>query len=101
MWRGWTTPANADGYETLLRTTIFPGILSRGIAGLHRLELLRRPLGAEVEFVTLLWFGTLDDVRAFAGEAYEMAVVLPSARALLARFEPAVAHYEIRETRQP
>jgi hypothetical protein len=27
LWRGWTTAANADAYEELIRSTIFPGSL--------------------------------------------------------------------------
>jgi hypothetical protein len=38
LWRGWTTVANADGYEELIRSTIFPDILDRGIDGLFRLD---------------------------------------------------------------
>jgi len=41
-WRGWTTPSNADAYETLLRETILPGIAARGIDGYHGAHLLRR-----------------------------------------------------------
>jgi hypothetical protein len=43
VWRGWTTAANADGYEELIRSTIFPDIFDRGIDGLFRLDLYRRP----------------------------------------------------------
>ncbi len=39
------------------------------------MELLRRDLGDEVEFVTIMWFDSMDAVRAFAGEDYEKAVV--------------------------
>ena len=35
LWRGWTNPENADRYEELIRTTIFPGILGKTIAGLE------------------------------------------------------------------
>ena len=38
VWRGWTTASNADGYEELIRSTIFPDILNRGIDGLLRLD---------------------------------------------------------------
>jgi len=34
-------------------------------------------LGAEVEFITIMWFDSLDAVRAFAGEDYQAAVVPP------------------------
>lgn len=95
IWHGWTTPGNADPYERLLRTEIFGGIGRRAIPGYRGIQLLRREMGAEVEFVTLMWFDSLDAVRAFAGEDYEAAVVPPPARALLARFDPRSAHYPV------
>ena len=96
LWHGWTTPENADSYEVLIRSTIFPGILGRGIAGLERIELLRRPLGAEVEFVTIMRFASWDAVRAFAGPDWEVSVVPLAARAVLARFDETAQHYEVR-----
>lgn len=33
IWSGWTTADNADAYEALLKTEIFPAIRSRQIAG--------------------------------------------------------------------
>lgn len=100
VWHGWTNRANADGYERLLREEIFRGIADRAIAGYHGIELLRRAAGDEVEFVTLMWFESLDAVRTFAGAAYEQAVVPAAARALLARFDAHSAHYEIRIPRE-
>ncbi len=99
IWHGWTTPANADAYEALLRHEIFEGILGRRIPGFRRIELGRRTVGAEVEFVTIMWFDSLDAVRVFAGTDYEVAVVPPAARAVLARFDARSAHYEVREER--
>lgn len=96
IWHGWTTAENADAYESLLRHEIFQGIEDRRIAGYQGIQLFRRSLGAEVEFVTLMWFDSLDAVRAFAGDDYEVAVVPPKARALLARFDERSQHYEIR-----
>lgn len=96
IWHGWTTPANADAYERLLRSEIFPGITARGVSGYRGIELLRRPLGDTVEFVTLMWFDSLDSVRAFAGADHEVAVVHTAARAILQRFDSRSAHYEVR-----
>jgi antibiotic biosynthesis monooxygenase (ABM) superfamily enzyme len=96
LWHGWTSPENADSYEALIRSNIFPGILGRRIAGLERIELLRRPLGAEVEFVTIMRFASWDAVRAFAGPDWEVSVVPPAARAVLARFDDKAQHYEVR-----
>jgi hypothetical protein len=99
VWHGWTTRANADAYERLLREEVFRGIASRAIAGYHGIELLRRAAGDEVEFVTLMWFESLAAVRTFAGDTYEQAVVPAAARALLARFDERSAHYEVRVPR--
>lgn len=96
IWHGWTTPANADVYEALLKEEIFVGIADRQIAGYRGIHLLQRDLGDEVEFVTIMWFDTLDAVRAFAGEDYEVAVVPPKARAVLSRFDAHSQHYEVK-----
>jgi heme-degrading monooxygenase HmoA len=99
LWHGWTTPANADAYEQLLRTEIFAGIAQREIPGYRGIELLRRPDGDRTEFVTLMWFDSLEAVRQFAGDDYEVAVVPPKGRALLDRFDPRSAHYDVRQPR--
>ena len=96
VWHGWATPANADAYESLLKTEIFEGIRDRQIAGYRGIHLLRRDVGEEVEFVTIMWFDSLDAVRAFAGEDYEAAVVPPKARAVLSRFDARSQHYEVK-----
>jgi len=99
LWYGWTTPQNADAYESLLKTEIFPGILARKIAGFRRIELLRAPAGEEVEFATVMWFDSMAAIKAFAGANYETAVVPPKARAVLKRFGARSKHYEVREGR--
>ena len=92
LWHGWTTRANADAYESLLRSEVLPGIHRvKGFKGAH---LLRRDGKDEVEFVTLTMFDSIDAVKEFAGEDYEVAVVLPEARKLLARFDARSAHYQ-------
>lgn len=99
IWHGWTTKANADPYETLLRSEVFSGIAARKIDGFHGIDLLRRNVPEGVEFVTLMWFASLDAVRSFAGADYEVAVVPPEARQLLARFDARSAHYPVVECR--
>ncbi len=99
IWHGWTTPENADAYDSLLREEIFHGISARKLQGYFGIDLLRRELGDTDEFITVMWFESLDAVRAFAGEDYERAVVPPAARKLLLRFDDRSAHYEVRERR--
>ena len=92
IWHGWTNKANADAYEQLLRSEVLPGIHRvKGFKGAH---LLRREAGSEVEFVTITLFDSIADVKEFAGEDYEVAVVPPQARKLLAHFDARSAHYE-------
>jgi heme-degrading monooxygenase HmoA len=99
IWHGWTTPGNADNYEALLKREIFVGIQGRHIRGFKNIQLLRRNAGKEVEFVTIMWFDSLDAVREFAGEDYEAAVVPQKARALLSRFDERSQHYEMKVER--
>lgn len=101
IWHGWTIPENADAYEALLKEEIFISIGNRNIPGYHGIRLLRRPVGSEVEFVTIMTFEDLDAVRQFAGEDYETAVVPPKARALLARFDQRSQHYDLRVEHSP
>jgi heme-degrading monooxygenase HmoA len=94
IWHGWTARENANAYETLLRSEILPGIASRGIAGYRGVHLLRRDVAEEVEFVTILWFESIEAVREFAGADFEHSVVPEKARQLLSRFDARSAHYE-------
>jgi hypothetical protein len=93
LWHGWTTKENAAAYQSLLETEILPGIAGKRIEGYGGAHLLRRDLDAEVEFLTILWFDSMDALIKFAGQDYEAAVVPPKARALLSRFNESSAHY--------
>jgi hypothetical protein len=95
IWRGWTTEANADAYQELLLTHIFPGIAGRQIAGYLGIRLDRRNVDGEVEFVTTMLFDSLSAVINFAGLSYAIAVVPAPARELLARYDAEAVHYEL------
>jgi len=99
LWYGWTAPEDADEYERLLREEIFPGFAEEGIEGFRGFRVLRREREAddEVEFVTVMRFGSLDAVREFAGDDYRQAHVPPAAREVLSRFDDRARHYEVRE----
>ena len=97
IWHGYTTPENADIYETLLKGEVIVGIKGRDIPGFREIQVFRRELESEVEFVTVMWFDSIEAVRAFAGEDYEAAYVPDKARAVLSRFDARSQHYEVRE----
>lgn len=94
IWYGWTTPENAASYQSLLLNEIFPSIASRNVTGYLGISLGQRNDGAEVQFVTIMWFDSIAAVRAFAGDDYEKAVVPARARALLSRFSGRSEHFE-------
>ena len=60
VWHGWTTPENAEKYQNLLHNEVFPGIEARNITGYQSIELFRRDLDDEVEFVTIMTFRRWD-----------------------------------------
>lgn len=73
VWHGYTTPANADAYEAMLKPELLPGLSS--VKGFRGSYLLRRPQNDEVEFITIILWDSLDDIRAIAGDDYERAVI--------------------------
>ncbi len=98
IWHGWTKPENADEYERLLEYEIIPEIAEKNMTGYRSIEVLRRPLADEVEFITIMRFDSLDLVRQFVGEDYEIAHVPEAAQQVLERWDKRSQHYEIRET---
>jgi heme-degrading monooxygenase HmoA len=96
MWRGWTRALDADAYDNYLRDELFPRVerelYAQGYRGFH---VLRSEQGAETEFVTLVWFDSLDAVKSFAGQNYEIPVITAKARTLLSRYNERVEHFEL------
>ena len=96
VWHGSTKPEHADAYETMLKPELLPGISkTKGYRGSF---LLRRNVGAEVEFITILLFDSLDDVRAVAGPNYEQSIVPEDRRKYLSRHDEKAAHYKVAAT---
>ena len=100
QWRGWTTRENADAYEKVVRGEVITGIEARNISGFRHIDLMRRDLGDEIEFQTLMWFDSLDAIEAFMGEDYAISHVPAAARAVLSRFDSHAAHYEVIDRRE-
>lgn len=96
IWHGWTSPENADSYESLLRNEILPKIRQKGIDGFKKIHVLKRRHEEEVRFTTIMWFDNLESVRQFAGEDYETAYVPEKARKLLSRFDKKTELHEVR-----
>ena len=74
-WRGWTTLENAAAYEAIVTNEVIPGILAMEIAGLEKIELYNRHLDHEVEFMTVMWFKSIDAVVDFMGDQLSLALL--------------------------
>jgi hypothetical protein len=100
LWRGWTAPENADEYERIVRGEVIPAIEARNIPGFRHVDLMRRDLGGEIEFQTLMWFDSLEAIKTFMGEDYTVSHVPLEARAVLNSFDDRAAHYEVIDRRE-
>jgi len=96
IWHGYTTLENADAYEAMLKPEVLPGISK--VTGYRGSYLLRRTTGQEVEFITILLWDSVDDIRAVAGEEYEVAVIPEERRRVLSRWDERASHYEVAAT---
>jgi len=93
VWHGYTKPEHADAYENMLKPELLPGISK--VKGYKGSYLLRRNLGVEVEFITILLWESIDAIRDVAGPDYETAVIPEERRQYLARYDAKAAHYEV------
>lgn len=96
VWHGYTKPEHADAYEAMLKPELLPGVSKK--PGYRGSYLLRRDRGADVEFVTILLWDSLDDIRAVTGADYEIAVVPEERRRYLSHFDKRASHYEVAAT---
>jgi heme-degrading monooxygenase HmoA len=92
-WRGWAGNATADDYQHHYETDVAEHL--RHVPGFCGARLLRRHDGDEVLFTSITFFTSMADVRAFAGEDPERAVVEEAARHALNRWDERVTHDQV------
>jgi len=99
VWHGSTKPEHADAYESHLKPELLPGLRQK--KGFRGSYLLRRAAGDEIEFITIILWDSIDDVRAIAGPDYEKAVIPEDRLPLLTRYDARAAHYDVVSTSEP
>jgi hypothetical protein len=93
IWRGWAPLATADDYQRHYETGVSGQL--QAVSGFRGARLLRREEGQEVVFTSITFFTSLDAIRGFAGDDYEVAVVEEAARRALNRWDERVSHHEV------
>ena len=96
IWHGTTSLQNADAYENFLKNEFMPSIEQKKILGYRKFQLLRRQQKNQVDFITIMWFDAIDQIKAFAGANYEEAVIHPTAMALLEQHDEYAQHFELK-----
>lgn len=97
IWHGWTTVKNAQSLESVLREEAIPSIEKNKPQGLKGIQLFTLQTGEEVMFTTVMYFDSIESVKAFAGEEYAKAHIDPAVRPLLIRSDETAAHHTVKE----
>ncbi|MGC2447329.1 MAG: antibiotic biosynthesis monooxygenase [Candidatus Sulfotelmatobacter sp.] len=89
-------PEHADAYEAMLKPELLPGISQ--VKGYRGSYLLRRNNGAEVEFITIIFWDSIDAIRALTGPDYEASIIPEERRKYLSKHDAKAKHYEVAST---
>ncbi len=100
IWHGWTTKENAEKYQSILKKEVLPSIEAKKIPGYKKIEVLKIELQNEVEFITIMTFESLQNVKDFQGDDYKMSYVPDAAQKVLKRWDFESTHYDLIETRK-
>jgi heme-degrading monooxygenase HmoA len=92
-WRGWASNATAEDYQRHYESEVAEHV--QQVPGFCGARLLGRHDGEEVMFTSITYFASIDDIRAFAGEDPEQAVIEQTARRALSRWDERVTHHEV------
>jgi heme-degrading monooxygenase HmoA len=93
-WRARAMANKAAAYRAILDSSVFPVL--RGIDGFVDATLMERADEDDmIEFIVMTRWTSMEAVRAFAGDSYELAVVTPSAKSVLVEYDDTVTHYQI------
>jgi heme-degrading monooxygenase HmoA len=93
IWRGRTRAEHAAEYAAYIRRTGVEAL--RASPGNQGTLVLRRVAEGEAEFYVISLWESMDDIRKFAGEEYEVPVYFPEDGNYLLEKETRVRHYDL------
>ena len=93
VWNGATLAEDGERYAAYVEETGLRA--ARELPGSRGTLVLRRERAGYAEFQTILLFDSMDDVVAFAGDEYELAVFFPEDERYLVERDLEVRHFEV------
>jgi heme-degrading monooxygenase HmoA len=97
IWRGAVRRDDGDAYAEYMRETGLRAYVRT--PGNRGAWMLRRDDGDRTEFVMFTLWESLDAVKAFAGEDYEVAVFYPEDDRFLIERDESARHYVVEDAR--
>jgi heme-degrading monooxygenase HmoA len=94
IWGGYGTQAGVERYcREHFPNSVLPHL--RSIDGFVEAKVLTRAGRGETEVVVATTWDSIESVKAFAGNDYEVAVVEPAVRELLNHYDDRVTHFTV------
>ncbi len=93
IWHGVTVAEKAEKYLDYLNETGVPDY--RATEGNRGVYVLRRIEGDRAHFLTVSFWGSIEEIKRFAGPDPERAKYYPEDERFLLDFESTVGHYEV------
>ena len=93
IWHGRTKASDFEEYTELMKSVAIPDY--EKTPGFVKLSFLRRVEGDVAHFNLVTYWESLEVIKNFAGEDYEIAKYYPEDKDYLLEFEEKVIHYEV------
>lgn len=93
IWHGKTSEGKSEQYKAFLLDVAVKDY--RSVKGLIGIQFLHRMEGQEAHFTLITFWPSVDVIKQFAGEEYELAKYYPEDKDFLLEFEERVVHHEV------
>ena len=95
QWSALCRKENAKEYVEHLLSETFQKL--KTIKGFRKASVLTREEKEGVQFLIITEWHSIEDIKAFAGEDVEQAVVPETVKQMMIRYDTIARHYEIKE----
>jgi hypothetical protein len=93
QWRGIAKSSEVENYKDLLKKDTFPKL--KEIKGFIGSSILSRVVSNGMEFLIVTEWESIESIKEFAGNNFEVAVVPEIVQSMMLEFDHICSHYEI------